>query len=368
MVTNIKRSLISHAANIIGWKTNRKIVVMLSDDWGSVHTASKSARDQMIKKGLAFEKDRFDYYDALENESDLIGLYDVLTSVKDKYGNHAVMTPYTVVTNPDFEKMRDNNFSSYHYELLPDTFAKLPGYENVWSLWKKGIESGIFMPQFHGRQHFNIKIMMDGLQSGNPQMIECFNRNSWAGVTNVPYYLSAYSFQSPEENEKHVEDLADGIEIFRKIFEFSPEHFVPPQGKYNRILEGPLKKMGINFLDVSRIRHEPQLNGSNKKVYTYLGMKSAHNQKYIVRNCMLENINPSGIDWVDFCLNSIDAAFRMRSPAVITPHRVNFVGHIEPSNRDNGLRGLKRLLKTVTKKWPNVEFLSLEQLGKLMIN
>lgn len=365
MFGRIKRSMISHLANFIGWKTNRKIVVILSDDWGSIRTASKEARDNLLKSGLNF-KNRFDYYDSIEDSNDLSGLFDVLTQVKDINNRHAVFTPYTVVTNPDFEKIEKNNFKVYEYETLPETYKKLPGYENTWSLWKEGIERKIFMPQYHGRQHQNIKIMMDGLKNNNQQMLACLKNRSWAGINNSPNYLSTYSFQTPEENQQHITDLKDGIKIFYQIFGFKPEHFVPPQGKYNRILEKPLKGMGINFIDVPRVKQEPQLDGSFKKVITFLGQRNSFDQKYVVRNCMLENTNPSGINWVDFCLYSINAAFRMRSPAIITTHRVNFVGHIEPSYRDQGLKDLKKLLKTIIKKWPETEFMSLKELGGLM--
>lgn len=366
MKSNLKRRIISHAANIIGWKTNRKIVTILSDDWGSIHTYSKQARDILNKRGLNLIKDRFDYYDALENESDLVGLFEVLSSVKDKYGKSAIMTPYTIVTNPDFDEIERNKFERYIYEFLPQTYQRLPGYENVWALWKEGIEKKLFMPQFHGREHLNINIMMEGLRKGNNQMLECFKYRSWAGIDNAPQYLSTYSFQKPDENGEHILDLKDGVGIFENIFNYKAEHFVPPQGKYNRILEPTLKDIGIDFIDVPRIKFEPQFDGSSKKIFTYLGMRNPSRQNYIVRNCMFENSNSSKLDWVDFCLNSVDAAFRMRSPAIITSHRVNFIGQIEPSNRDKGLKGLKKLLDTIIKKWPDVEFLSLKELGNLI--
>ena len=368
MNAKIKRKIIAHLANIIGWKTNRKIVVILSDDWGSIHTPSKEVREKLTQSGLDFQKDRFDYYDALEDDKDLTNLFEVLSSVKDKNGHPAVFTPYSVVTNPDFESIQSNNYSEYIYETLPVTYQKLPGYEKVWDLWKQGINEGIFIPQFHGREHLNVRIMMDGLRKGDNQMLESLKYKSWAGIQGHPNYLATYSFRTKEENEWHKENLKDGLNLFEKLFGYKARFFVPPQGKYNRILEPSLKKEGIDFIDVPRIKYEPQLDGSSKKVYTYLGKKNKLNQKYIVRNAMFENTKAVGLDWVDFCLYSIDAAFNLRAPAVITTHRVNFVGHVVPSNRDKGLKDLKKLLQTITGKWPDVEFMSLEKLGNLMDN
>jgi hypothetical protein len=71
-------------------------------------------------------------------------------------------------------------------------------------------------------------------------------------------------------------------------------------------------------------------------------------------------------DWVDSCLGEINAAFRWRKPAVISSHRVNYIGAHYPDNRDRGLRELKRLLKAIVQKWPEVEFMTSAELGELM--
>jgi len=73
-------------------------------------------------------------------------------------------------------------------------------------------------------------------------------------------------------------------------------------------------------------------------------------------------------DSVDECLAQIEDAFRWRKPAIITAHRVNFIGSIEQSNRDKNLRQFKKLLLEIQKKWPEVEFLSADKLGDLIDN
>ena len=75
------------------------------------------------------------------------------------------------------------------------------------------------------------------------------------------------------------------------------------------------------------------------------------------------NPGKAGRDWVDSCLNDIRIAFAWRNPAVIGTHRVNYIGGIDRSNRDRGLRELSALLTAILKKWPDVEFMSSEQLG-----
>ena len=65
-------------------------------------------------------------------------------------------------------------------------------------------------------------------------------------------------------------------------------------------------------------------------------------------------------------MQQIEAAFRWNLPANISSHRVNFCGHIDPKNRETGLKALKELLDAIVKRWPEVEFMSSDQLGDLI--
>jgi len=73
-----------------------------------------------------------------------------------------------------------------------------------------------------------------------------------------------------------------------------------------------------------------------------------------------------GKDWVNSCLNDIDMAFRWNKPAIISSHRVNYIGALDPGNRENGLSQLKQLLKEVVSRWPDVEFMTSAELGDLI--
>ena len=85
----------------------------------------------------------------------------------------------------------------------------------------------------------------------------------------------------------------------------------------------------------------------------------------IVRNCMFEP-NSKNLDWVNFTFDQIKAAFFWGKPAIVSSHRVNFCGLIEPENRKNGLVALQALLQKVIKTWPDVEFIDMEILTELI--
>ena len=65
---------------------------------------------------------------------------------------------------------------------------------------------------------------------------------------------------------------------------------------------------------------------------------------------------------VGYALGQVEAAFRWRKPAIISSHRVNFCGHIDPNNRQQGIAALGELLKGIVKRWPDVRFISADQL------
>ncbi|MBK8599652.1 MAG: hypothetical protein IPN80_03090 [Flavobacterium sp.] len=102
--------------------------------------------------------------------------------------------------------------------------------------------------------------------------------------------------------------------------------------------------------------------------YTYLrhtfGETNSLGIKYNIRNCVFEpSLNPNR-DWVNSCLAQISSAFHWNKPAVICAHRINFVGFIDKKNRDRGLQDLDLLLTSILKKWPEVHFISTDELSQ----
>ena len=66
------------------------------------------------------------------------------------------------------------------------------------------------------------------------------------------------------------------------------------------------------------------------------------------------------------CLRRINIAFKWNKPATIGSHRINFMGALDPKNRTTNLKLLDNLLKGITKQWPDVEFMTSDQLGDLI--
>lgn len=368
---NLLRKLLVHIKNIHGWRTNRKIVVFSVDDYGNIRIANREARERMRQAGLDVCKTRFDMYDSLEDKNDLADLFETLRSVKDANGNHPVFTLMTNPANPDFERIEEYNFKEYYYELLPDIYRKLPGYEGTWELWKEGIAQRFIFPQFHGREHLNVSFFMNSLRGCNQEVLAAFKNRSFGAISGNFQYTAAFNFDDFSEIEVLKNILVDGLNVFEKVFGFRARHFAAPGARESSVFERTMFENGIEYIDKDFISREPIGRGRYKRKLYYNGQKNEFGQIYIVRNCLFEPVQTSlytNVDWLSQCLRQIDIAFKWGKPANISGHRVNYSGHIDPAVREKGLSMLKMLLKEIIKRWPGVEFMTTVELGDLIRN
>lgn len=74
----------------------------------------------------------------------------------------------------------------------------------------------------------------------------------------------------------------------------------------------------------------------NKK-RTYFGQMNKLGNTCSIRNCIFEPSQPDK-DWINSCLKEIENAFMWKKPAVISTHRVNYIGSLNESNRVRGLK------------------------------
>ena len=131
--------------NARGWNTNQKYLIIESDDWGAIRMPSLEVYNKLIQHNITVDQFHFDKYDSVESEDDLIALYECLENFKDDLGNHAVLTAYHVVANPDFEKIEATRRKEYHFESILETYSRFPHTQGVPQLIKEGIKKGIFL-------------------------------------------------------------------------------------------------------------------------------------------------------------------------------------------------------------------------------
>lgn len=373
-IRKIKQFAGSHWHNIPGWRTNRKIVVFESDDWGSIRMPSKAVYDLMLKKGYPVDIRPFEKYDTLESSEDLELLFNVLSEYKDSNGNSPILTANFIMTNPDFAKIRNTNFGEYHGENFTETYKKYFGNQDALNKIKEGILKKHIHPQYHGFTHFNYLEWMKALQSGATDEIFCFDKE----MVGIPSSLNpdrgnqlmiALAFKNLNQFNEQRNNIIEGAKIFETIFGYKSRSFIAPVYTWNSAIENDLAAVGIKYIQGGRYQKEPVLPDGkiHLKKHT-LGDSNNSGQIYLVRNAYFEPATNDKKAWVNDTAQTIQASFYWNKPAIISTHRLNYTGSIYPENRQSNLHLLSLLLKTIVTRWPDVEFMSTDQLGDLIFN
>lgn len=372
MINNLKQKLSRFIVNLPGWRTNRKIVVIESDDWGSIRMPSKEVYETLLHKGIRVDKCHYNKYDSLESEEDLESLFETLLELKDKNNNHPKITANTIVANPDFKKIKNSGFSKYFYEPFTKTFERYPKHAKSFNLIKQGIDEGIYIPQFHGREHLNVSRWMKALQSGSEETMIAFDKELFGISTTITTekresYLAALDFDDESELVLQNQTIKEGLELFEQIFGFRSKTFIAANYIWHPSVEMRLHQYGVIAFQGGNFHIIPDGKFNRRLKRHHLGESNEIGQIYLTRNAFFEPSENNKTDWVGSCLKEIELAFLMGKPAIISSHRVNFIGFIDVKNRINNLLKFKELLTKILSKWPDVEFMSSDQLALQII-
>lgn len=368
-------SLRNNLSQLLGWRTKRHIIVIESDDWGSIRMPSYEVRETLRQNGFLIDRCKFSSYDSLASEADLANLFDVLSSVKDANGRHAVLTANAVTANPDFKRIRESGFEGYYYEPFTETLKRYPPtHHRSFEMWKTGIDERIFIPQLHGREHLNIIRWMKALQADDEVTRLSFDQEHFGlSVLTTPKlrvrYMDAFCNVGSESSAIEATIVRDAVNMFVKMFGYAPKSFIAPCYIWRDTLEQTLSSYGISYIQGLPLQQIP-VNDNPPKVktrYHFLGQKNKYGQRYLIRNAFFEPYKDNTTDkWVDECLNRLHIAFRWLKPAIISSHRINFIGTIDERFRDINLLLFKKLLNEIVRCWPDVEFMSSDELGDLI--
>jgi hypothetical protein len=368
-----RRRVAEHLTNRAGWQSNRKIVVIESDDWGSIRMPSNDAYKKLQSKGVPVEQSPYCRYDSLASESDLEHLFELLLSFQDSQGNPPLMTANCVVSNPDFKKIEASNFIDYHCEPITATFERYPNHKKCFDLWREGDRNRIFRPQSHGKEHLNPQFWLELLRNGHMDFKTAFQQECWGLSTDIYPEMkrsvqAAFDMEQKQDFSEHVQAIVNGLDLFEELFGYRSESFIANNYIWSEELNKVLAENGVKYLQGMKYQKLPIFNKSNRKmIRRFIGEKNDYGQYHLIRNCTFEpSLKSDALDCVEECLNGIKTAFLWNRPAIICSHRINYVGYLDADNRDKSLRQLKQLLNGILKQWPDVEFMSSDQLGRLI--
>ena len=359
--------------NIPGWHTKRHLVVIESDDWGSIRMPSKCIYDEFMRRGIRVDRDPYCRYDSLATGADLENLFEVLNSVRDSLGNPAIITANTLTANPDFDKIRDVDFNQYFFEPFTETLSRRDGNKTI-ILWKQGMSEHVFHPQFHGREHLNVKKWLRVLREGESITRTAFDLGTW-GLTKYvdpsidEYYMGAFNSGLDEDINDYRSILTDGLDMFQDIFGYRSESFIATTYEWSPKIEPFLKDSGVKYIQ-GAIKQKIPIDDDHTFRVVYNGYQGTRTKAGLIRlfrNCFFEPSTNPNRDFISDCLHRIELAFKWHKAANICAHRLNFIGSIDPSNTDRNLPLLKQLLSTIVLRWPDVEFISSDQLGQIIM-
>ncbi|MDD2674379.1 MAG: polysaccharide (de)acetylase [Flavobacterium sp.] len=371
---NIKTDFTKNLVNVLGTRYKKKIVIIESDDWGTIRMNSNKVYEALFKKGYSVDQCAYNRNDALESNEDLELLFEILNSIKGSDGKPVILTANNIIGNPDFEKIKSSNFEKYFYETFDKTLDKYPKHNRVIDLYKEGIENKVIQMQFHGREHVHVNNWMRDLQIGDKYAREIFEYDMFSvfkgyGSSCNSEYLNAMASYNEEDYNLISESIREGLNLFKDIWGFKSKTVIAPCYTWNENIEKIFYEKGITQIQCARVQHKPTtIEGNNLIVRKFMGQKNSLRQTYTIRNVIFEPSTKLNYDWVNSAMAEINTAFLWKKPAIISSHRLNYIGWINPANREQNLIMLKKLLIQITKKWPDVIFISSDQLSSISNN
>lgn len=374
MINSLKYKLTVNLKNIPGPVVEKKLVVIECDDYGGIRMPSAEAMKQMMAAGIHINPSRYNLLDSLEDDEDLAALFEVLQSVKGADGKSAVMSPFVNVANPDFEKIKAADYKEYFYEAFPVTYKKYGRSANMMTVWKQGIEAGLFAPEFHGREHVSVQPWLKKLQEGDIQLQHALSYGFVAvgNVKGIHQYAQEFRpefyFTDKQQESFLHKSITEGVGLFEKLFGYTPSSFMPSNSVFHPAFEESVFQTGVPFVVVSLNNPTPGEGGKLTFSNFMFRQKLAKGRlNFYIRNCAFEPTDEKYTS-TDIAMQQAAAAFRWKKPAIISTHRVNFTGAISRQNRDKGLKELQVLLRKIVKRWPDVQFVSTAAMLKQLKN
>lgn len=358
---------------MFGWRTKRHLVVIESDDWGTIRMPSREVYEEFMRRGIRVDKDPYCRYDNLATKHDLENLFEVLQSVKDMNGHPAVITANTLSANPVFDKIMDSEFTQYYFEPFTETLKRDAAHADAFEMWKDGMTAGVFHPQSHGREHLYVKKWLQTLRNGDKVTRTAFDLGTWGLTAFVDpsiheYYMGAFNSCEDADIREFEIIIDDALRMFKDIFCYDSKSFTPTTYEWSPKIEPCLVLHGVRYIQC-RFQQTIPLDDDKTKKTSWRGFQGTKTKAGLIRtlrNCFWEPSTKENYDWYSDCLKRIEIAFKHGKAANICAHRLNFIGSIDSKNTDRTLPEFKRLLQSIVNRWPDVEFMTSDQLGEII--
>lgn len=272
-------------SNVRGWRTERRLIVFESDDWGAIRMRDPATLEAMASQGLDFTKSRYDRLDCLENGGDLQSLFNVLDAHRDNSGRPPTFTFNTVMGNPNFSAIKASGFDYFSHESLFQSYLRYYG-EDLQQVWTQAMRESVIRPQFHAREHLNVGLWLRDLQAGRRETLLAFDHDFFGLTTRTSSprqrnYLAAYWPESASHFEEIRDIVIDGLALFEQLFGYASRSFIACNYVLPTEKESTLAARGIDLIQGQRGQLLPSVDGRNVSIRrSYTGKRNRLGLKF----------------------------------------------------------------------------------------
>lgn len=331
-------------------KTNKKIVVIESDDWGLAMAPSAEAIEWAAK---TYGRNKFSRYttDALETTDDLELLYALLSDYKTKFENPPVITANFITHNLIYGNDCQINFAPITKTIKTDN-------EALYNYYMDGMKQNFIRPQLHGYSHYNLsKILSTALTQ---QEIENYKQEFFFVETTLHDSKRKYEGECSVSNKNYEVQFAQAQQVFSDMFGYYSASFIPPRYIIDKECLPILEQHHIKYLQAGN-----GLVNTEGRKYKVPFFRKYKNIFWGIRNCRLDPHPEYNFD-AAFCIKSIEKAFERRVPAIIDFHRVNFSGTFNTEQRQKTISELKKVFDYLYEKHPDSIFTSSDKVMEVI--
>ena len=299
-----------------------------------------------------------------EQAEQLTRIAAVLASHVNRTGQKPVMTLGVVLGVADGARILAGGLRQYHRRSLGQA-----EFASTFAAIKRGVEMGVFALQLHGEEHYwppallvaardgpSVKGWLSGSDVPRTETLPAALQSRWIDATELP----SKPLRSHEIRAVALAEAASFLRIFGK----APKVAVPPTFIWNDIVEAAWGEAGVEFVVTPGRRYVARdANGDPVPEGPPIvnGDRGAAGITYLVRDDYFE---PARGHQAERGLAALVAKTRTGRPTLLETHRANFLD--DSATAGAAIRELERLLVLSLRAFPDVVFLSTQELGSQM--
>jgi len=300
-----------------------------------------------------------------EQAEQLARIEAVLASHSDRAGQKPVMTLGLVLGVADGPRILADGLRHYHPKLLDQ-----PEFAATLAAIRSGTERRVFALQLHGEEHYWPPALLAAARTAAPvaawltsfeaprtEALPAPLQSRWIDATELP----SKPLRPDEIRAVAQAEAASFLRIFGK----APKVAVPPTFIWNDVVEAAWGEAGVEFVVTPGRRYVARdANGDPVPAGPPIlnGDQGAAGITYLVRDDYFE---PALGHRAERGLAALSTKTRTGRPTLLETHRANFLK--DAAAADSAIRELDRLLALALHAFPDVVFVSTEELALRML-